>query len=158
MLEGYQLLILSMPILAAILISWMTIWHLKKVWRGAHPKYNDRLRDFQVIKYASYAGAFYGALFQWTLQDQIVRLLGYPIDALKAMIVSIVISTFASPFLFGVLLWFVLTPIDFKLWKKPAWRGLYDFLAVHQKKGVNYNDGKSDLTRWKSAEDEGKKK
>lgn len=143
-----DVLMLAAPTIAAIVTSWMAVWYCKRLWRSAHPDWRDRLKDYQIIGLAFFFGASFGALYQWLLNDFISTDTGIELNMLKASVFAVVVSALASPWLFGMVLWFVLTEVDFKVWKKPSWPNLYDFLNVPHRREIDYNDGHSDLTRF----------
>lgn len=151
-----ELLALSLPSLFAIVLSWMAVWYVKRLWRASHPDFSDRLRDHVVIMIALLIGGLLGAISSYLLHDYVESLIDTDLDYFKLALGTILVSSFGSPFFFGVLLWFVLVDVDLKVWHKPSWRNLYEWLNVPHRKDVDYTNGRSDLTRFKMNEGENK--
>ncbi len=137
--------LLAIPLVVGLLGSWCSVWLVKYVWRDRHPKYEERMRNSTTVILAAVLGAAYAIFAVWMLADILSPRLGYPLATQRAYVGYGVITGTASPLCFWLLLWFILTPLDFKLWKKPAYKRLYELIKVGHRPDVDYTAG-SDLT------------
>lgn len=136
------LIIQCWPGIFAVILTIATGVFIKRMNRSLG---NQPLKVPTQIKYTLLAGALWGPLLQWGLQEAVSDLVGIPTNW-KLIVLAPFITGAASMVAYDMLRWYT----------KPRWPTLYEMVTVRHQPGVDYTDSNapSDLTQLPSDNDD----